>query len=101
MTGSLEFNARAALCRRLARREPNSKNLWLAEAERWSRLTFAPGAVAATRQGEVAGTWRWIVPRRRKPSGFKMTGLQPEFQNTAGGDEFERFLSDIPPSAHC
>ena len=85
MTGSLEFNARAALCRRLARREPNSKNLWLAEAERWSRLTLAPGAVAATRQGEVAGTWRWIVPRRRKPSGLKMTGLQLNFRTRPAG----------------
>jgi hypothetical protein len=42
MAGPLEFSARAALCRRLARREPNSKVLWLAEAERWSRLTVAP-----------------------------------------------------------
>ena len=38
MTGLLEFNARAALCRQLAEVEPDSKNLWLAEAERWSRL---------------------------------------------------------------
>jgi hypothetical protein len=39
MTGLLEFGARAALCRQLARREPDSEILWLAEAERWSRLT--------------------------------------------------------------
>jgi hypothetical protein len=101
MTNSLELNARAALCRQLARREPNSKILWLAEAERWSRLTVEPCAVGATPQGEAAGTWRWIVPRKRKPSGLEMTGLQSEFPNAAGGDEFERLLSDIPPSAHC
>jgi hypothetical protein len=44
MTSSLELSARAALCRQLARREPNSKILWLAEAERWSRLTVGPRA---------------------------------------------------------
>jgi hypothetical protein len=38
MTSLLEIRARAALCRQLAKREPNSKSLWLAEAERWSRL---------------------------------------------------------------
>ena len=44
MTSHLEFNARAALCRRLAKLEPDSKNIWLAEAERWSRLTQQPSA---------------------------------------------------------
>jgi hypothetical protein len=38
MTSLLEIHARAALCRQLAKREPNSKSLWLAEAERWSHL---------------------------------------------------------------
>lgn len=42
MTRLQEFNARAALCRQLAALEPDSKNLWLAEAERWSRLTQEP-----------------------------------------------------------
>jgi hypothetical protein len=36
-----EFNARAALCRRLAKLEPVSRHLWIAEAERWSRLARA------------------------------------------------------------
>jgi hypothetical protein len=36
-----EFNARAALCRRLAKLEPVSRHLWMAEAERWSRLARA------------------------------------------------------------
>jgi hypothetical protein len=38
MTNLFEFRSRAALCRRLAEREPTSKVIWLAEAERWSRL---------------------------------------------------------------
>jgi hypothetical protein len=67
MTSSLEFSARAALCRQLARREPNSKDVWLAEAERWSRLTLAPGVAAMT-----------SVDRRADR-----------------GDAFEAFLGDI------
>jgi len=39
MTSLLEFNARAALCRHFAMLEPDSRYLWLAEAERWARLT--------------------------------------------------------------
>jgi len=39
MTSLQECNACAELCRQFARREPNSRNLWLAEAEMWSRLT--------------------------------------------------------------
>jgi hypothetical protein len=39
MTSLLEFNARAALCRHFAILEPDSRYVWLAEAERWARLT--------------------------------------------------------------
>jgi hypothetical protein len=39
MINQLELNSRAALCRQLARREPNSKVYWLAEAENWLRLS--------------------------------------------------------------
>jgi len=39
MTSLLECNARAAMCRHFARLEPDSRYIWLAEAERWSRLT--------------------------------------------------------------
>jgi len=46
MTSHQEFSARAALCRQFARREPDSRDLWLAEAERWSRLTQQPDATA-------------------------------------------------------
>ena len=39
MINQFELNSRAALCRQLARREPNSKVYWLAEAENWLRLS--------------------------------------------------------------
>ena len=39
MTGQLEFNLRATLCRQLAKREPANRILWMAEAETWSRLS--------------------------------------------------------------
>ncbi len=42
MTSHLELSARAALCRQFARREPNSKVYWLAEAESWLRLSREP-----------------------------------------------------------
>jgi hypothetical protein len=37
-----ELSSRAALCRKLAQREPNSKVYWLAEAEKWLRLCHKP-----------------------------------------------------------
>ena len=42
MTSHLELSSRAALCRRLAAREPSSKVYWLAEAEKWLRLCHKP-----------------------------------------------------------
>jgi hypothetical protein len=39
MTGQLEFNSRAELCRQLAELEPANRILWMAEAENWSRLS--------------------------------------------------------------
>jgi hypothetical protein len=42
MTSHLELSARAALCRQFARREPNSKVYWRAEAENWLRLSRQP-----------------------------------------------------------
>ena len=68
MTGPLEFSARAALCRQLARREPKSKILWLAEAERWSRLTLPPHATVVTSE---------------------------QHRNTDGWDALEAFLGDV------
>ena len=68
MTSHLEFSARAALCRQLARREPDSRDLWLAEAERWSRLTQGPDVTAAA-QREAAWCWNAMTWRRRPDSG--------------------------------
>ena len=39
MAGQSEFNSRAALCRKLAQREPANQTFWMAEAENWSRLS--------------------------------------------------------------
>jgi hypothetical protein len=39
MASQLELNARAVLCRELAKREPTNRVLWTAEAENWSRLS--------------------------------------------------------------
>jgi hypothetical protein len=39
MTDQLELNSRAALCRKLAQREPANRTFWMAEAENWSRLS--------------------------------------------------------------
>ena len=39
MTDQSELNSRAALCRKLARREPANRAFWMAEAENWSRLS--------------------------------------------------------------
>ena len=50
MISHIELSSRAALCRRLARREPNSKIYWLAEAENWLRLSREP--VKAERNGQ-------------------------------------------------
>ena len=43
MTGQLELNSRAELCRQLAKREPANRTLWMAEAENWSRLSKERG----------------------------------------------------------
>ena len=89
----LECNARAALCRQLARLEPDSKNLWLAEAERWSRLTQAPNVTVVTRLREPAGTWRWKVLPKRNPLDVNVTEEKFEFGKTAGRDALEEVLS--------
>jgi hypothetical protein len=51
MTSQLELSSRAALCRQLARREPESKIYWLAEAENWSRLSREP--IRPARMGDT------------------------------------------------
>ena len=65
MTRHPEFSARAKLCRQLARREPDSKDLWLAEAERWSRLAqHLDETVAVQREPASYGNGK---TRRRAP----------------------------------
>ncbi len=91
MTSFLEFNARAALCRQLARLEPDSKSLWLAEAERWSRLN----PDTAPRHGEPAATWCWNVISKRRAQDIKITDVQFKFRHAAeitGKDAFEELL---------
>jgi hypothetical protein len=86
MTGLLEFNARAALCRQLAEVEPDSKNLWLAEAERWSRQK--PCA-------EPAGTWCWEVTPKRKHRAVNAAEVQFGLRGVAkpaDRDTFEEFF---------
>ena len=50
MITQLELHARAALCRQLAQREPESRTYWLAEAEKWLRLCHEP--IHRPRSGE-------------------------------------------------
>jgi hypothetical protein len=51
MTSLREFNARAELCWHFAKLEPQTSAIWLAEGERWSRLTREPcKAIIAARE---------------------------------------------------
>jgi hypothetical protein len=92
MRSLLEFSARAALCRQLANVEPDSKNLWLAEADRWSRLK-EPDVEADGDHDEPAETWCWKVIRRHKPIDVKMAEVPSKFSNVAGRDSFAELLS--------
>jgi len=79
MTSHLEMSSRAALCRRLAAREPSSKVYWLAEAESWSRLSREPGHTIVTEGTALAGHRGCAAPYRYDGPGAK-------------GDAFELFL---------
>ena len=96
MTSLLECNARAALCRQLARLEPASQSLWLAEAERWSHFTREPGAAAATRHGENAESWCWLVKPKPKPVDAELAKMRFEFANVACANVLEVHLDDVP-----
>jgi len=60
MTGQLELNSRAELCRQLAKREPANRTLWMAEAENWSRLSKerSRGAAEESIDSGIAASWR-------------------------------------------
>jgi len=90
MTSLLEFSARAALCRRFARLEPSSKNLWLAEAERWSRLMQEPGLVAVTRQDEVADPRWWNAKRKCRPKDVGMAEGHWQVRSSTAGMRSKR-----------
>jgi hypothetical protein len=95
MTSLLESNARAALCRQLAELEPDSKNLWLAEADRWSRLMQKPGVAVAACRGKPAGIWCWEVTPKYKHRDAKTAGVQFGLRSAArpaDKDTFEEFL---------
>ena len=55
MTGQLEFSLRATLCRKLAKREPANRVLWMAEAETWSRLSKERSRGAAAEEKISSG----------------------------------------------
>ena len=63
MTSHLELSSRAALCRQLARREPNSRAYWLAEAENWSRLNRQPIHPVQTGQGDAFEQFLDLIAR--------------------------------------
>ena len=65
MTSHLELSSRAALCRQLARREPNSKIYWLAEAENWSRLSREP--IHPVRAGDKDPFERFLALMGKRP----------------------------------
>jgi hypothetical protein len=93
MTGFLEYNARAALCRQLAKVEPDSKNLWLAEAERWSRQKF--GVALEAPRAKPAGTWCWEVMPKRKHRAANAAEAQFGLQGVAkpaDRNTFEEFF---------
>lgn len=93
MTGLLEFNARAALCRQLAKVEPDNKNLWLAEAERWSRQKS--GVALEAPRAKLAGTWCWEVTPKRKHRAVNAAEAQfgaRGIAKPADRDTFEEFF---------
>lgn len=102
MTSVLELSARAALCRQLARREPDSETLWLAEAERWSRLAPESGAKAEASHRQPAGAWCWQVMPRRRPRDVEKTEKTKvlfEFRNAPDRDALEELLTGMSGEA--
>ena len=82
MTSIQELSARAALCRQLARLEPDSKSLWLAEADRWTRLTQVPNLQVVPRHDGPAESWcRKTMPMHKRSE------VPFEFRNAAKAAE--------------
>ena len=91
MTGLLEFNARAELCRQLAEIEQDSRNLWLAEAERWSRQK--PGVADEALEPDRTHCWE-IMPKfkHRVVNAAEVQFGLPDVAKPAVRDTFEEFL---------
>jgi hypothetical protein len=68
MASQLEFGARAALCRKLAKREPKNRIFWMAEAENWSRLSNE-NFRGEPEQKAVTAPWQ-VCERVRRPEQF-------------------------------
>ena len=65
MVDQLELSSRAALCRDLARREPENRVYWMAEAENWSRLSKESCAGADSSETDFGLLARWCVRSTR------------------------------------
>jgi hypothetical protein len=72
MIAQSELNSRAALCRKLAQREPANRTFWIAEAEIWSRLSKEK-----SRNDDIAKIDSGILARLRAQSA-KCHGLTQE-----------------------
>jgi hypothetical protein len=95
MTSRLEFDSRAMLCKQLAMREPGSQVLWLAEAEKWSRLSQEQSNAVVARRGEVPGYCHWGILRNRGRPCLRGRGGNSQSRTSAGiarKDLFEDFL---------
>ena len=67
MINQTELNSRAELCRQLARREPNSKVYWLAEAENWLRLSSRPTHLERTGGEDPLERFLALMDNRPRP----------------------------------
>ena len=90
MTSHLEFSARAALCRKLAKHEPANRRLWMAEAESWSRLSKVRfrGEVGATiASWQACGRVRQDACQfQRRQESYKKMGPTPNGRTDGDGD---------------
>src|SRR5260370_20589047 len=95
MRSHFELSSRAALCRRLAKREPNNRALWMAEAESWSRLSQEPSHILVPRRGESTRSYHW----RGFPNsnllflrGKRRHSQSPKREKGIGKDPIEEYL---------
>jgi hypothetical protein len=101
MISHMELSARAALCRQLASREPDGKNVWLAEAERWSHFTRAPDIAAAIPHDHRVRNWCWHVVhgRQRLDDVTEMQFFLRFAEAAAGRDRLDALLTGLSAEA--